>query len=234
MFCRQTVHRDPVRSSALSGPLQALREHGPGVRDAGPSRQGSELSWSLARTPILSVSAPRIQPALRLGSRGDRYEEEADRVAGAVVNDGPVPGVTALSAGAQVAALAESSAPAASEADSHVERQLHSSLGHGAPLPDSVSAAMEAKLGFDFSRVRIHSDPQAASLARALDAHAFTYGKDIYLGEGRSVQDQRLMAHELCHVAQQSAHPAGALVQREPITPAAQAKVRNGTSSTWA
>ena len=67
---------------------------------------------------------------------------------------------------------------------------------------------MEHALGFDFSRVRVHSGPQAAASARALGANAYTVGHDIVLG-GRAgaagASDHRLLAHELVHVVQQTA-----------------------------
>jgi hypothetical protein len=63
---------------------------------------------------------------------------------------------------------------------------------------------MEQHLEHDFSNVRIHSDGQAAHLTRRLNAKAFTYGNDIYLGASASASDRWLLAHELTHVVQQS------------------------------
>lgn len=79
------------------------------------------------------------------------------------------------------------------------------SSGH--PLESETRAFMESKLGYDFSQVRVHVDPQAAKSAHAVNALAFTVGRDIMFGPGqyspRSFEGQRLLAHELIHVMQQ-------------------------------
>ncbi|RLB60373.1 MAG: hypothetical protein DRG80_05420 [Deltaproteobacteria bacterium] len=67
---------------------------------------------------------------------------------------------------------------------------------------------MEERFGVDFSNVRIHADSEAACMARVLNAEAFTYGRDIYFGEGRykpnTLTGKWLLANELVHVVQQS------------------------------
>ena len=66
---------------------------------------------------------------------------------------------------------------------------------------------MEQSVGEDLSGVEIHSGPQAAELAGALGAEAFTCGEQIFLGKSapslNSDAGQRLLAHELTHVVQQ-------------------------------
>jgi hypothetical protein len=78
----------------------------------------------------------------------------------------------------------------------------------GRPLDPEVQAAMEAPLGHDFGRVRVHTDARAAESARAVGAFAFTAGTDIVFGSGRyapgTVTGARLLAHELAHTVQQS------------------------------
>jgi len=65
----------------------------------------------------------------------------------------------------------------------------------------------------DFSQVRIHTGAAAAASARALDALAYTVGRDVVFGEGQyaphSLPGRRLIAHELAHVVQQK-HLCGA------------------------
>lgn len=67
---------------------------------------------------------------------------------------------------------------------------------------------MEALFGHKFRDVRIHSDKQAASSARAVDALAYTVGSHIAFDTGRFRPDmgegRELLAHELAHVVQQS------------------------------
>lgn len=88
----------------------------------------------------------------------------------------------------------------------------------GGALPGHARARHERRLGSAFDHVRIHQGPGAARLADALGARAFTYGPDIWLGDGESVADRRLMAHELTHVAQQ-AGVADGVVRRAPAEP---------------
>ncbi|HHN65361.1 MAG TPA: DUF4157 domain-containing protein, partial [Nitrospirae bacterium] len=89
-----------------------------------------------------------------------------------------------------------------------IQRTLHSLKGSGQRLPTSVRSFFEPRFGVDFSHVRVHTDSTAARLSRQLNAEAFTYGRDIYFGEGRynpsTASGKRLLAHELTHVVQQN------------------------------
>ena len=75
----------------------------------------------------------------------------------------------------------------------------------GRALEPSVRARMEPLFGHDFSQVRVHADAKAAESARAVDALAYTVGRDIVLGGGRPAPDTEghVLAHELAHVVQQ-------------------------------
>lgn len=67
---------------------------------------------------------------------------------------------------------------------------------------------MEHALGTDFSAVRLHTGPAAHQVAGALNAHALTSGSDIMFAAGAyqpgTPSGERLLAHELAHVVQQS------------------------------
>src|SRR5207245_97025 len=77
----------------------------------------------------------------------------------------------------------------------------------GQPLDAATRAVMEPRFGHDFSRVRVHSDARAAQSARAVNALAYTVGRDVVFGANQYTSDtqlgQRLLAHELTHVVQQ-------------------------------
>jgi hypothetical protein len=73
----------------------------------------------------------------------------------------------------------------------------------GVPLPDDVRARMERQLRADFSKVRVHTDAQAALGGEALDAPAYTVGNNIFFRAGYSLRDENILAHELVHVVQQ-------------------------------
>jgi hypothetical protein len=91
---------------------------------------------------------------------------------------------------------------------------------------------MEARFGHDFSRVRVHTNGRAAESARAVNASAYTVGRDVVFGEGRyepaSTDGRRLLAHELTHVVQQGAAsaPAGTLPIERADSAAEQAARR--------
>lgn len=78
----------------------------------------------------------------------------------------------------------------------------------GQSLDGTVQRAMEAKLGDEFGDVRIHTGPQAAEAAEQIDARAFTVGNHIAFNRGEyepeSSAGQRVLAHELTHVRQQT------------------------------
>lgn len=77
----------------------------------------------------------------------------------------------------------------------------------GRPLDSQTSALMGSRFGHDFSQVRVHTDERAADSARLVNALAYTVGRDVVFGKGQfaphTKEGQRLVAHELTHVAQQ-------------------------------
>lgn len=79
--------------------------------------------------------------------------------------------------------------------------------GGGRALPEPLRAVMQAHLGYDFSRVRVHDDAAAGAAARAVDAVAYTIGTDIVFAPGAyqpgTSEGLHLVAHELSHVVQQ-------------------------------
>lgn len=83
----------------------------------------------------------------------------------------------------------------------------------GQPLAPATRHWMEARLGHDFSRVRVHTDPTSAASAQAVQARAYTVGQQIVFGAGAyapvTPTGQQLLAHELTHVIQQRGHRSG-------------------------
>ncbi len=103
----------------------------------------------------------------------------------------------------------------------------------GQPLDAATRAFMEPRFGHDFSQVRVHSDTRAAESARAVNALAYTVGRDVVFGEGhyvpRAISGQRLLAHELAHVVQQSG--SGTSVAAHSIVPADHESEREAESA---
>jgi hypothetical protein len=186
--------------------------------------------------------AAMLQPKLSVSQPDDVYEQEADRVADTVLRlPEPADGISPTSAphvqrlcaeceeGLQRQAPKEKDEEplqTKSETDGtpavspEVEDAIHALPGRGSPLPESVRSFMEPRFSTDFSAVRLHTDAHAHDLARAVDAQAFTVGRDIVFGANHyapeSERGKHLLAHELTHVVQQrGASAACANVQRK-------------------
>jgi hypothetical protein len=92
----------------------------------------------------------------------------------------------------------------------------------GQPLDAATRAFMEPRFGHDFGQVRVHTDARAAESARAVNASAYTVGRDIVFASGHfapgTQAGRHLLAHELTHVVQQApgVAPAPSLMQRAP------------------
>lgn len=132
-----------------------------------------------------------LQTKLKHSSRGDKYEQEADRTAGEVTNldtdytfKRDTPPISNLD---QLSALPQNT--------------------KGRPLDRDTRDYMESGFGYNFSNVRIHTDEPAVRLNSELGSKAVTTGQNIYFGRGeympRSPQGSLLLAHELTHVTQQ-------------------------------
>ncbi len=176
-----------------------------------------------------------IQAKLSISEPEDEYEMEADRVADQVMRMQDAPGHNTDGLRGQNSRL--SIQRLCKECDEQVQRQEGTeeedeqviqakeapgqspsvpdgletnirSLSGGHPLAESERSFFEPRFGYDFSGVRIHNNSQAASMARSINALAFTVGQDVVFGDGQykpdSPEGKRLLAHELTHVAQQN------------------------------
>ena len=207
-----------------------------------------------------------LQAKLLINRPGDRSEREADRMADVIMRM-PEPKRPAiqrsysdceeeiqrqiepeeeeeevLQAKPLVQRRATSQATA-STAPPIVSEVLRSS---GQPLGATTRSFMESRFGHDFSRVRVHSDTQAAKAARAVNARAYTAGRDVVFGSGQyapgTLAGQRLLAHEMVHVMQQQeAGGQPGVVQREMIYAAGyarpykvdEAEIKNAEAGDW-
>ncbi|HEY79311.1 MAG TPA: DUF4157 domain-containing protein [Dehalococcoidia bacterium] len=155
-----------------------------------------------------------VQAKLTVNAPNDIYEQEADRVADMVTStvtnqaqrqaeeEEEEEPIQAQAVGSEPAVVAE-----------RLERQINTARGGGHPLDGPVQASLEPHFGADFSSVRVHTDSEADALNRSLSARAFTTGTDIFFRKGAydpaSISGQRLIAHELSHVVQQSSGRVG-------------------------
>ena len=78
----------------------------------------------------------------------------------------------------------------------------------GQPIEPSTRSQLEARLGHDLKRVRVHTNRAAARAAQAKQARAYAVGRDIVFGadqyDPQSDAGRRLLAHEVTHVIQQN------------------------------
>ena len=107
---------------------------------------------------------------------------------------------------------------------SEAQSQIESARGRGRPLDPVAGGRIGQSLGADFSQVRVHTDRTADLLNRSLNAKAFTVGSDIFFSRGKyspgSPGGQRLLAHELTHVVQQSGAGANKAQAKLDVGPA--------------
>ena len=174
-----------------------------------------------------------LQAKLRIGQPGDKYEQEADRVADEVMRM-PEPEMQRQVEEEEEEILqtkplvdqitplvqrqveeedeeemlqAKSREDATSEVPNDLESHINAIKGGGRPMAESERAYFEPRFGYDFSQVRVHTDAQAAESARGLNARAYTVGQDVVFGKGEyshgTYERRRLMGHELTHVIQQ-------------------------------
>jgi hypothetical protein len=91
--------------------------------------------------------------------------------------------------------------------------RIDSMRGGGSPLDDTTKSTMEEALGTSMAGVRVHVGSESDSLNHAVTAKAFTTGNDVFVRSDQwapgSSSTQRLMAHELTHVAQQRSGVSG-------------------------
>ena len=182
-------------------------------------------------THISQKRAEAVQTKLAVGPAGDKYEQEADRIAKTVMQTMSPPAPEAAQRQEeeeeelQMKPLLQRQEEEEEElqmkpllqrrvgleggdVSPEVERSIQQTQGRGQPLPDSLRNSMEGAFGTDFSGVRVHDDAEANTLNHSIQARAFTTGKDIYLRRGEynpgSSKGQELLAHELTHVVQQN------------------------------
>ncbi|MBU3967815.1 MAG: DUF4157 domain-containing protein [Euryarchaeota archaeon] len=176
-----------------------------------------------------------MQAKLRIGAPGDVYEQEADRVADAVMrmpepnavsgktSDNPVqpacPKCSDRRLPEEQDILQLEEVPGSTlEIKQGMETDINAIRSGGQPLPESARVFFEPRFGLDFSGVRVHTDAKAADAARAVNARAFTVGRDVVFGKGEyapmTETGKTLMAHELTHAVQQRSAPLLDNIQR--------------------
>jgi len=215
-----------------------------------PAESGRDFSRVASQSSFCPVTPQRcpfggachtcptqVQAKLKIGQPDDEYEREADRVADQLMrmpeprlqrqiepeedeDEEELPiqfkhSVRPPSAQDELMATAN---------DSLVSQALDSP---GRPLGAEMRAFFEPRFGCDLSQVRVHTDGRAAESTRAVNARAYTVGRDVVFGAGQYAPGthtgKNLLAHELIHVVQQKAG-SSSMLQRAITEDSIEAK----------
>ena len=170
------------------------------------------------------------QAKLAIGQPGDRYEQEADRVARNVTLQINAPVSDTVQRESEIDQLqmkpmlqqqktVAQKTVAGGEASSELESSINRAKSGGQSLDSGLQKSMGQAMGADFSGVKVHTDSNADRLSRSIQAKAFTTGRDVFFKGGEynpsTKGGQELIAHELTHVVQQGS--ANSSVQRDIV-----------------
>lgn len=233
-FAQQQNQSQKSESSSLARSNQAIREHEQreqSTRHIATDREAPEaglasaaspgFGYDFSRIPLQPPTAAVLQTKLAINKPGDDYEREADRISEQVMRMSEPQLQHACACGGGCPKC-QSEPPGQEHERFQTKRIGSSDLGHatapasvhevlrssGRTLDPAPRGFMESRFGHDFSQVRVHTDAKAAESASAVNALAYTVGRDVVFGAGRyapgTTEGDRLLAHELTHVVQQS------------------------------
>lgn len=149
-----------------------------------------------------------VRGKLAIGEAGDRYEQEADKVASEVLQRLDAPAAVQrqeaieeeLQAKPEITALQRQEEPdeelQAKPSISALQRQEEAKNPNQTGLPDELKAGVENLSGYSLDDVRVHYN---SSKPAQLQALAYTQGTEIHVAPG---QEEHL-PHEAWHVVQQ-------------------------------
>ena len=198
---------------------QKKKGNGTRSRSVSPLSTGMSL---LQRKCACGGGCPRckedigIQTKLKIGEPGDKYEQEANRIADEVMRM-PEPSVQRQveleeeeEETIQRKAITNSISSISQRQDELKVPSIVSEVlqSPGQPLEPGIRTFMESRFGYDFSQVQVHRDEHTAGLAQDINAKAFTVGQSIVFGTGQyapeTTEGKKLLAHELTHFLQQN------------------------------
>lgn len=200
-----TVQRqgEPEKEEEEEAPIQAKPTVGQ-PEDKEEEEESPIQAKSELEKPEEEEDMP-IQAKLTMGQSEDKEEKEADDVAQRVMAmpEGNIKEEDEEEKGGQIAPKLQKKKKQG--IPSGFEQTLASKQGGGEPLEEETRSFMESRFGADFSDVKVHQEPELTS---AIQAQAFTHGKDIYFNSGKyspgTDGGKELLAHELTHVVQQN------------------------------
>jgi hypothetical protein len=181
---------------------------------------------------IYQTCQAQILTKLTIGEPGDKYEQEADRVADHIIQI-TEPRDSKKNTGAKNASSlithanyrfnvenfckhpleedndilqAKKRASAVTNVAPTLQTRIESLKG-GTPLSKSERNFFEPIFGVNLSDLRLHTDNRAVKIARTINARAFTFGHNIGFNyneyDSKSINGIKLLAHEIVHTIQQ-------------------------------
>ena len=187
--------------------LQRHRRSGdPSTLQTSDGTASQSRGFALSGPPVYSPGKNRVALTINetLAS-----EAEADAVAESVVSKDPAFNRTRSAPHRKEERTLQTNRHNNSKSSAVAPSIVHEVLAEdGLPLDLQSRAFMEERFGHDFGHVRIHADAHAAVSARAVNARAYTVGKDVVFGANEyqpaTTRGRQLLAHELVHTIQQS------------------------------
>ncbi|KQC04772.1 MAG: hypothetical protein APR53_02885 [Methanoculleus sp. SDB] len=165
-----------------------------------------------------------IQSTLIVSDSHDPAEEQADRVAEEVIQmqesvvQQKYPNIKNCGLEAYNRNIIQLKTNSAQGWPNSIQQNFIFGNGQGQLMDFKTRAFMESRFGYNFSKIRLHTDSRAAESARAIKAQAFTIGNDIGFNSGsyrpETMSGKRLIAHELTHIIQQDS--SNLIIQRKP------------------
>ena len=240
-----------MTESTSAGPTSAPKAAEP---KAAPAAQKKQLEPGGARGSLAAIQQAAgnqavqrlfaqgaIQAQVAVGPPGDPFEQEADRVADAVVGGKPAGcscGGTCekcRAAGMGIRRKANGGAAGSGGGPSSVAGNPLSSLGAGRAMDRSSNSFFSNRMGSDFSGVRLHTGPAAEQSAASINARAYTYGNSVVFGKGAydpgSKEGKHTLAHELTHVVQQGQGARPAIRRQDHTTQEREASDQQGNET---
>ena len=181
--------------------------------------------------PAAETAMPAVQMKMAVNKTGDKFEQEADRMADKVMRM-PAPASPVKEEQIQRQAddklqkkeeekiqrtpcvdetLQRKGGDGAPAVAANTQTAIQNKITGGQPLSGDVRGYMEPRFGADFSNIRIHNDAEAASLSNQLSARAFTYQNHVFFSRDQyqpgTSEGKHLLAHELTHTIQQGQSP---------------------------
>jgi hypothetical protein len=187
--------------------------------------------------PLFSNTSHYLQTKLSVNQPGDKFEQEADTMAERVLKMDTRSVASSQTINAVTPVVQRKCSHCEEEekkkqlqrkesnanhpqVNDHMTGYLNGLHNSGAPLPQQARNYFEPRFGYDFSKVRIHTDTAATQSARSINALAYTTSNNIVFNSGQyepqTTAGKKLLGHELTHVIQQR---QGKTIQRAPAPP---------------